>query len=80
MALNPLGGSRPDDEDPQSAGKGTDGLDIEPGHLECNYSGAGVVAHESLNADCLDSSASADVGQDSVARNEQVEVKLPGKA
>ena len=38
------------------------------------------MAHEPPNADCLDSSALSDVGQDSVARNEQVEVQLPGKA
>ena len=63
VALNLLGGNRPDDKDPQSAGKGNGGSEIEPRHLECNSTGAGVVAHETLDVDCLDSSASANVGQ-----------------
>ena len=69
VAINALGGSRSDDKDPHNAVKGTNGSEIEPGHLECNSSGAGVVAHEPLDVDYLDSSALTDVGQDSEARN-----------
>ena len=61
VILNLLGGCRLDDEDPQKAGKGTGGSEIEPRHLECDSSGAGEVAYEPLDADCLDSSASEDV-------------------
>ena len=78
VAHNPRSGNLLVDEDPLGTGVGT--VSCKPRHIECDSDDAGVVAHEPLDADCRNSSASSDVGNDSEARIEQVEVQLPGKA
>ena len=59
VAYNPRSGYRLVDEDPLGTGVGTVGC--KPRHIECDSDNAGVVAHEPLDADCRNSSASSDV-------------------